>query len=61
MAKFLFAILLILTVYAYFTVSSSSRAEINHSIVMIPNHISQVWGTAQEKINYFRDYSDKTY
>jgi len=54
MIKFLFAILLILSIYAYFTVSSSSRADINHTIMLIPQHIGQGIETASEKINEIR-------
>lgn len=51
MAKFLFAILLILCIYAYATISSSSRADINHTIILIPQHIGQGIETVANKID----------
>jgi hypothetical protein len=54
MAKLLFVILLILSIYIYATVPALSRNEINKTVVMIPNHISTAIHFSSEKIGEFR-------
>ena len=51
MAKFLFAILLILTIYIYANIGTSSRADITHAVVLIPQHLGQILELATNKIN----------
>ena len=49
MGKFLFVILLLLSIYIYLTVPTQSRAEINHTVVMIPDHMGTVLQNLAEK------------
>ena len=51
MIKFLFAILLILTVYIYANINTASRADITHTVVMIPQHLGQILESATNKID----------
>ncbi len=64
MTKFLFAILLILSIYIYATVTSTSRADINHNVALVPHHIGQIWESAANKItdvqnDYLQEQGDK--
>jgi len=51
MAKFLFAILLILTIYIYANINTASRADITHAISLIPYNMGQMLESATNKID----------
>lgn len=51
MVKFLFAILLILGIYLYASITPSSRGDINHNVALIPQHIGQVWESVTNKVD----------
>lgn len=51
MTKFLFAILLILTVYIYANIGTSSRADITHAVSLIPYNLGQMMESAANKID----------
>jgi len=49
MTKFFLFMLLIFLAYIYLTIGSNSRAEINHTVAMIPDHIGTVMQNISEK------------
>ena len=51
MSKFLLAILLILSIYIYASITPSSRGDVNHAVALIPYHIGQVLESAASKID----------
>jgi hypothetical protein len=49
MTKFLFAILLILGIYIYATITPASRTDVTRTVVMIPHHISTAFQVISER------------
>ncbi len=51
MAKFILAILLILTIYIYANIGTASRADITHAVSLIPYNMGQMLESAANKID----------
>jgi hypothetical protein len=56
MVKFLFAILLILSIYIYATITPENRQNVNHTVALIPHHIGTVFNAISERAVELQDY-----
>jgi hypothetical protein len=56
MAKIILIILLILSIYIYATISSSSRSDMNHTIALIPHHVGTVFNAISDRAMGLQDY-----
>lgn len=51
MVKFLFAILLILSIYIYANINTTSRSDITHAVSLIPYNLGQMLESTANKID----------
>lgn len=60
MTKLFFLILLALCTYIILTITPASRADITHTVAMIPHHVGTAFNTISEKATQLQDYHAET-